>query len=59
MRKERSFLCLGRRWVILEEIGDGEGYDFGGGDEKNGVFFSPERVLRLEERDSEVRREKP
>lgn len=30
-----------------------EGYDFGGEDEKNGVFFSPERVLRLE------RREKP
>ena len=56
MRKERSFLFLGRRWVILEvaqEIEDEEGYDFGGEDEKNGVFFSPERVLRLE------RREKP
>lgn len=55
MTKDRSFLFLGRRWLILEEahkIGDGEGYDYGEEDEKNGVFFSPERVLRLEEREA-------
>lgn len=34
------------------KIGDGEGYDYGEEDEKNGVFFSPERVLRLEEREA-------
>lgn len=32
MTKDRSFLFLGRRWLILEEtqkIGVGEGYDYG------------------------------